>query len=586
MMKVRTSLWASLAIAASLGLAGCGGSSNENQQLSAAEQCTAAGGIYANDTCTTQADTQRADLVTKSGAVTTTLGGLTGTDDDPTPTADQIRAVNTAITALETSISGASALSAGDKAGYEEQVKSAKASVGRAQAARMKADNDAAKATTTAQKKTGEDLFKAIGLEHLTRTNNDDGTTLASGNLTIGLNLTPARTPDPALEAKAEADDSAGKLGDWQGKDYTLTTGTGTDKVVDEARIYHNQGKADEEDFADTLPDGIDLIGADVDSTAGFDEKGALLVASGTSITTGLDASHIKADAFEHSGTQGHKTPDGRDAFYARGTYNGAPGQYRCSGTTCSSTNDGTDDSPSGLAGTWHFKPDANAKSSVPDANYLYFGWWVSKDDKGVPTHASAFAGTVEGTTFAGTGTVPVRWGWDGTYDDEDGDDGFTLTGSAKYEGSAAGKFALSNPFDGTGNGGHFTADAELTAKFSGDSGVGIHGTVDNFRLNDESNDPGWKVDLHRASFGADGQLVTPANDSATPDIDESLGTTWSIGEDSTAARSGTWSGRMYDEAVMGDDNDRSNIPTTVTGTFHSTFGSGSSLVGAFGATR
>ena len=62
----------------------------------------------------------------------------------------------------------------------------------------------------------------------------------------------------------------------------------------------------------------------------------------------------------------------------------------------CTSTNDGKG-SPSVLAGTWHFKPDAgaNAMAHQPDANYLYYGWWVSKDKDGAPTAASAFVGFV-----------------------------------------------------------------------------------------------------------------------------------------------------------------------------------------------
>ena len=134
-----------------------------------------------------------------------------------------------------------------------------------------------------------------------------------------------------------------------------------------------------------------------------------------------------------HSGTQNHPIPDRSNAFYTRGTYDGAPGEYRCTGT-CTSTNDG-EGSPSVLGGTWHFKPDAGAMVSQPDAEYLYFGWWVSKDKDGNPTAASAFAGVVEPSEN----------------DLDRGAAGGSLTGSATYAGKAAGKFAMSNPLDGTG---------------------------------------------------------------------------------------------------------------------------------------
>ena len=53
---------------------------------------------------------------------------------------------------------------------------------------------------------------------------------------------------------------------------------------------------------------------------------------------------------------------------------------------------------------------------------------------------------------------------------------------------------------------------------------------------------------------------------------------------------SGSWDATMYDEkhrsaaGWVGDDG--SNVPTSVTGTFQSHFGSTHTMVGAFGATR
>lgn len=64
------------------------------------------------------------------------------------------------------------------------------------------------------------------------------------------------------------------------------------------------------------------------------------------------------------------------------------------------------------------------------------------------------------------------------------------------------GKFALNDALDGTGNGGHFMADASLTARFGtqaadhDNNNGGVTGTIDNFRLNDGTEDPGWNVSL------------------------------------------------------------------------------------------
>ena len=296
---------------------------------------------------------------------------------------------------------------------------------------------------------------------------------------------------------------------------------------------------------------------------------------------TDTPVTRASAAAFTHSGTQSHQVPAESDAFYVSGTYDGAPGRFRCA-TGCSSTNDG-EGNVSALGGTWHFKPDAGAMVREPDAHYLYYGWWVSKDNDGDPTAASAFTGRV------GTETT----------DSTDGLDlavaGTGLTGSATYAGHAVGKFAISNPLDSTGNGGHFTADANLTAKFGDPSGTpavadaGMTGTIDNFRLNDGSDDPGWSVALHRAGWGTTGAISAPTDDTATPTVDESMGTTWSIG-DNSGGRSGTWSGQMYDEKP-GDPSatgpgDGSNIPTTVTGTFYSEFSTIGRMVGAFGAEK
>ena len=270
--------------------------------------------------------------------------------------------------------------------------------------------------------------------------------------------------------------------------------------------------------------------------------------------------------------------PDRADGVYVQGTYDGAPGTYYCQ-TGCSSTNDGSG-SPSNLGGTWTFTPDKGAMVSQPDANYLYYGWWVRKDGDGEPTVASAFAGI--------TGDV------DNVGDTEaDTDFGTALSGSATYAGHAVGKFAVdysrNKAANGTSHGGHFTADAELTAKFGGDgvTGAGMTGTIDNFRLNDGTEDPGWSVALHRAGWSSSAAtFATPETDAADTTADETMGTTWSI-DGTSANRSGTWSGTMYDELPGNPPNgDGNNIPTTVTGTFYSEYSDVGRMVGAFGADK
>ena len=414
--------------------------------------------------------------------------------------------------------------------------------------------------------KTGKELFAALG-------GPTDGNALGNvgasdTNLSNGLTVDAANgagtlTTDPDdVTLKAGAD--AGSLGNWSGMNYAHAA-AGT-KVMNEAVIYNNKGPGRTRSFKD-----LGHIPASADS--GVDFKGYIT----------LDETHtptlarIGGDAFEHSGTQTYTYTADAGKYTTRGTYDGAPGEYRCTSPdrACAVTNDGKG-GPSELVGVWHFKPDdgANAMAHQADAAYLYYGWWVSKDKNGMPTAASAFTG-VSGTLPAGT--MPT-----GTNAPD------MLTGSAMYAGHAAGKFALdyskNKLLDGASDGGHFTADVMLSAKFGPNAtpnNGGISGTIDNFMANGESVP--WSVALHRAAWGNEGAFKSEAL-VAGDGIGQ--GTTWSI-DGTSAPESGEWGGQMYDEMPgNAPTGDGSNIPTTVTGTFYSVFESVGRMVGAFGANK
>ena len=434
----------------------------------------------------------------------------------------------------------------------------------------MTAREEAADEMKAAMAKLGKAMFAALAGPTATEDALDNiadptVTSLTAAGLAIDAAAGAGALPDATNpdSVTLEAGDSAGSLGGWMGTHYAHTAGTGASKVSNAAVVYDNKGPGKRVAFADA---GHTIITTDGPT------KGMVLVET-------ADLANVMADAFTHSGTQSHPQPDRSDALYVRGTYDGAPGEYRCTpdgGTGCSSTNDGKG-SPSALTGIWHFKPDAGAMVHQPDATYLYYGWWVRKDSDDMPTAASAFRGVVAADQPAADA---LRSG-----------SGADLTGSATYSGHATGKFAMSNVLTGTGNAGHFTADAMLEATF-GDpasvTGAGITGTIDNFMLND-SESVDWSVSLHRAGWDPDGLISGPDDDGATPDIDEELGTTWSI-DGNSGGRSGTWSAQMYDEMPgnPGDDppGDGSNIPTTVTGTFYSEFSTIGRMVGAFGADK
>ena len=516
-----------------------------------------------------------------SNAVTMARTAVAGVNDDSTDS--EVAAADSAIAALKKAIEDAVDLDVGDDdvASAQGTLATLEPQLAAAKRSRMAAIEKRGEERDAEMAATGMALHAALaGPNPATQNalNNIDVTTTPETDLSDGLSidavagagtLPDATNPDAEVLEAVEGSDTS--LGTWMGMDYAHSEGTGTSKVTNEARVYTNQGPAMQVAFGKATNPAHTVI------AAGDPNAGRVLVEV-------ANLNLVMADAFLHSATLTHPL-DAVDntvspsvaLFRTRGTYDGAPGWYRCTGATaCTSSNDGKG-SPSALGGVWHFEPDATAMVSRPDEHYLYYGWWVSKDDEGMPTAASAFMGRA-GTDAAGDGLDLALAGT-------------ALTGTATYEGNAVGKFAVSNPLDGTGNGGHFTADAELKATFGAVAtveGSGITGTIDNFRLNDGSEDPGWSVSLHRADWGATGAFATPtADDAATVGVDETMGTTWSI-NDNPASRSGTWSGQMYDgkPGLTTDDpaGDGSTLPTTVTGTFYSEFSTIGRMVGAFGA--
>ena len=536
-MRLNSKLLLAALFMGALALAGCGGGSDSTPPGTTEPEPD-------------PAIAERAAINTAITAARTAVAGLT---DDASDAA--IGSAESAVMAAKSAISGAANVPAAEKAAFTTAVTTIEGQLSAKKTSIMAARDKAASDMKAANAKLGKALYAALGPpaggENPSALTNILAPALAAAGLTIdaqaGAGAIPDGTNPDAVTLKAGA--SAGSLGGWAGTNYALTTGTGATKLTNEARVYSNKGMGKSVAFADGLPEGVTV------QTSG-ESKGYI---------TTVTPANVTGTAFTHSGTQTHTKAARQDAFYTRGNYLGAPGEYRCAGE-CSSTNDGSG-SPSALGGTWWFKPDAGAMITQSDANYLYYGWWVSKDKDGGPTAASAFAGLV--------GDV------DGTAD-PDTKSGADLTGSATYSGNAAGKFAMSNPLDGTGSGGHFTADAELKAKFGSNDtvGNGMTGTIDNFRLNDGSEDPGWSVSLVRGTWGDGGAITAPAGDNANK------GTVWSINGNKAAA-SGTWSGTMYDETPGNPPaGDGSDLPTTVTGTFYSEFSTIGRMVGGFGANK
>ena len=336
-----------------------------------------------------------------------------------------------------------------------------------------------------------------------------------------------------------KGDGMVAMLGGWNGTDYAGMVGTGAAMTTGMVRFYSDAAAATKVPF--TGEAGDDIHGLDLNGDT--DAKGDYTVTA-TSANP-----NIAGSGFPTTGTHTYMG----DARKFAGTFMGASGTYECTGNSCTASAQGQ----SGIAltaGTWTFTPSAGATLDQKDSDYLHFGWWVRKDKDG-PTHAGAIYGA-EGHDALTT---------------EINDS--SLVGKASYMGKAAGKFAVSDPLrSADDNSGHFTADAELMADFK-DTGSTLSGTIDNFRLNDGSDDPGWSVALQKAMFETD-----KFGTAETPDDDR---TVWSIGGAKGAA-SGSWEAQMYDDKK----DDGSNVPDTVLGSFHSMISNTHEMVGAFGAEK
>ena len=239
-----------------------------------------------------------------------------------------------------------------------------------------------------------------------------------------------------------------------------------------------------------------------------------------------------------------------RYAVDVGGRLGGASGTFRCDAastdTACTVQNRGN---TFFFAGPWAFIPSSGTtKVFVPDAQYMWFGWWARQTPGGDPTWA--FQAKHGGATGAALTDV---------------DD---VTGTATYRGTAAGRYAVYQPVGGPSSTGSFTASASLTANFDTDS---VSGSITGF-----SNDPDWSVTLKPGAIsgGAAGNDGT--------DTDDPGGTTWTI--NGAPLDSGSWEAQFYSNLPSGQRE--GVVPYGIAGTFQADYGTVGRMIGAFGAHR
>ena len=318
-------------------------------------------------------------------------------------------------------------------------------------------------------------------------------------------------------------------LGDWKGGHYTRTDDDG--KVTGELRVYDSKGDAEQTDFADVY--ALVASGA-AQGRLAFDANDA-----------GSPYDKIKGIGLAGGGTTDDLRPNQTGEYKVRGTFDGAGGEYICTADAACTVITNDKGEVQTLNGTWQFDPDTGAQVPKGGTGYLEFGWWIEKDATGEVTRADAFfRDAASPTTRVAEGDLPT-------------------SASAKYEGHAAGKYAMQKSPAGAADHGHFTADAMLTAEFSGGTSK-LKGTVDGFRLNDGTADPGWTVTLKESGDPSSGVFRGV--------------TVWAIDE-IDGGEDGDWNASLY-----GTLKGTTNIPAHAAGDFGAEYRGTGRMVGAFGA--
>ena len=188
----------------------------------------------------------------------------------------------------------------------------------------------------------------------------------------------------------------------------------------------------------------------------------------------------------------------GEEETTLSGTFDGVGGTFSCDGvgTACTvtkSTDAQTRNQFTAVAGVWTFKPSTSGlRARVPatqDSEYLYFGIWEFQ-----PNDATDLTDLHE-----------FKWIRGGDTNTDDPDDAVvamdaidnlgSLEGTAKFNGSAIGKYVLRNQVGQDDKIGTFTAKASFTADFDASPNNKLDGRITDFREGGSSL-AGWTVYL------------------------------------------------------------------------------------------
>ena len=373
--------------------------------------------------------------------------------------------------------------------------------------------------------------------------------------------------------------------------------------ITDHLVIYTNQAdaeNAESQTFAERY-------GADANDDGTLDNawyqaetptQMAHILAAGL---TGANGHLVASDMFSTAGQEEHEgDADGMVSF--RGTFDGAPGTYTCTGTgtdVCKSAAAvGTADAETppigtsyvelsgGASGTtWTFtpnSPDALVTLGEPVASEMFviYGYWMrelSGDDGW--TDVRPFSEIRQNGVAHGNGVAK------------------NINGHATYTGGAAGKYAIYHPVAAESSAGAWTADAMLKADFSENI---ISGELTGFMSDGQPMD--WKVELLKAEGftavdpGSRARVTTTTgfltDGSGHGFSNAENGTVWTMGG-TAGEKAGSWYGDFWmandhpdDQATVDANPGRQPAPTSATGVFWAEHDNTAKMTGAFGVTR
>ena len=314
------------------------------------------------------------------------------------------------------------------------------------------------------------------------------------------------------------------------------------------------------------MSDPRDNKGSD-DTIAFAKHYGDQVTAGVLAVTDGVEKG-ARSDRFPKNGgtvtyadTADNDIPDSAELS---GSLMGALGTFRCTAGTCTITEDAGEYE---FSADWTFHPNDGAMVTIPDGDYIRWGWWAFERKDGtyrVETYAT-YSKAADDISVAPTNLSGL--------------------GTATYMGSAVGKYAIDNrPTGTTLDAGHFEANATLKADFDGGS---VTGTIDSFMVDGESRK--WSVALGKTSLDWGDAAADPvvrdidtSNDTADPATGiagPGVNNVWTI-DGVKGNADGDWSADFHHDGDPRNDG----TPASVVGQFTASHGTNAYMVGAFGA--